>query len=100
MSYTNNVMHQWFAYLFEKRMDARSNVFCFECGLRMPESLYKDLSTCYSHILGKKQYPAHKGKEENVQIVCPDCHHLYTMQPKKAKKQYALYKKLLTTYDE
>jgi DNA-directed RNA polymerase subunit RPC12/RpoP len=93
-------MHEWFAYLFEQRMDRQHNIYCFECGDRMPESLYKELSTCYSHLLGKKQYPKYAGNAANVVIVCPDCHHLYTMKPKQAVKQYAKYKQLLKEYED
>jgi hypothetical protein len=88
-------MHLWFAYLFEKRMDENHCVRCFECGKLMHEDTYKDLSTCYSHILGKKQYPKFKGEEWNVKIVHPDCHHLYSMKPKEAINQYNEYVELL-----
>lgn len=98
MSYINNPMHQWFAYLFESRMDVNHCVQCFECGKTMQEETYKDLSTCYSHILGKKQYPMYKGNPQNVKIVHPDCHTLYTLKPKEAKNQYKEYLKLLKQY--
>jgi len=94
MSYTNNVMHQWFAHLFEYRMNSNGFVRCFECGKPMHESVYKDMSMCYSHILSKKKFPQFAGEEWNVKIVHPDCHTLYSMRPKKATNQYNEYLKL------
>ena len=94
MSYSNNIMHKWFAYLFEQRMDTNGYIYCFECGKPMHESSYKDLSTCYSHILSKKIFPQFAGEEWNVCITCPDCHHIYSMRPTKATKQYDKYLKL------
>lgn len=91
MSYLNNDMHRWFAYLFEQRMDNNHIVYCYECGKPMYEDVYKDLSICYSHILPKKLYPEQKGNPDNICIVCGDCHTLYGLKPKKAVKQYALY---------
>jgi len=90
-----NAMHQWFMYLFEQRMDSNRSVHCFECNKLMHEDYYKDLSICYSHILSKKTYPQYKGKEWNIEITCPDCHHLYTVLPSKATNQYAKYLELL-----
>lgn len=87
-------MHCWFAYLFEKRMNSEHEVCCFECGKPLHESIYKELSCCYSHILSKNIYPQFKGEEWNVKICCCDCHNLYTMQPKKAIRQYNEYIKL------
>lgn len=89
-----NPLHSWFMYLFDQRKDKEGFVQCFECGRRMHENTWKNLSTCYSHILSKKDYPEYKGDENNVKIVHPDCHNLYTMTPKKAKNQYFEYLKL------
>lgn len=91
-------MHLWFFYLFESRMDEHGYVRCFECGKKMHEDTYKYLLTCYSHILEKSRFPKWKGEEFNVQIVHPDCHHLYTMNPKKATNQWNLRLKLLKQY--
>lgn len=91
-------MHEWFKHLFEQRIEKFGCVPCFECGKPMHEDTYKDLTTCYSHILGKKQYSKYAGYSENVVIVHPDCHNLYTMKPKEAKNQYALYLKLKEKY--
>lgn len=90
-----NPMHLWFIYLFDQQKDEKGYVKCFECDKKMHEDTYKYLTTCYSHILAKKDYEEYKGKEWNIKIVHPDCHHLYSMSPKKAKKQYALYLELL-----
>lgn len=91
---SNNMMHSWFIHLFESRMDEEGFVKCFECGKKMSENTYKELSSCYSHILSKSQYPEYAGKEWNVKIVHPDCHNLYSMSPKKAINQYNEYLKL------
>jgi len=99
MSYTDNPMHKWFKYLFDQRMNKNGYVFCFECGKAMHEDDYKDISACYSHILGKKQYPTFAGMEENIKIVHPDCHNIYTMTPKKAVHQYAEYLKFKQKYN-
>lgn len=92
---TINPMLQWYAYLFEQRMDEDHFVKCFECGKRMSEASWKELSTCYSHILGKKSYPEYKGNAKNVVIVHTDCHYLYTIKPSDATNQYAEYLRLL-----
>lgn len=85
----NNVMHLWFMHLFDTQKNNRNVVFCFECNKSLDEQTYKDNKICYSHLLEKKKYPQFAGFEENVKIVCPDCHNLYTMKPQEAKKQYA-----------
>ena len=90
-----NPILQWYAFLFEQRMDDENFVKCFECRKRMSEKTWKELSTCYSHILSKKTYPAYKGVANNVQIVHPDCHYLYTIKPSNAINQYAEYLRLL-----
>lgn len=92
-------MHLWFQHLFEERMDEYGRIKCFECGKTMLEGTYKELSTCYSHILGKRQYPEYAGQEWNIVIVHPDCHNLYTMKPTKAVNQYSLYLKLKKQYN-
>lgn len=94
----DNFMHTWFKYLWDSREDKWGFIRCFECDKRMYHDNYRELSSCYSHILGKKQYPEHAGNPENVVIVDPDCHNLYTMKPKEAKNQYALYLKLKEKY--
>jgi 5-methylcytosine-specific restriction endonuclease McrA len=94
-----NGMHQWFFYLFDERKDKEGFVKCFECGKRMHEDSFKHTLTCYSHILDKSLYPEFAGNEENVVIVHPDCHNLYTMRPKKALKQYSLRLKLLDLWE-
>lgn len=95
-----NIMHQWFVYLFEQRMDANGYVVCFECGGKMHQDTYKHLTTCYSHILAKAIYTEHAGNEENVKICHPDCHNLYTKRPKQAKNQHAKYIELKRKYYE
>lgn len=92
-------MHVWFMYLFNQRKDSKGYVRCYECNKPMHEDIYKETSSCYSHILGKKQYPDLAGIPENISICCPDCHNLYTMRPKKAVKQYAKAQYLLEKYD-
>lgn len=89
-----NPLHEWFAYLFEQRMDKDGYVKCFECGKKMHQDTYQELSICYSHILSKSKYPKLKGDENNVKIVHPDCHNLYTMKPEKAKNQFNYFLKL------
>lgn len=96
---TENIMHLWFMHLFDNRKNNRNVVFCFECNKPLHEQHYKDNSTCYSHLLEKKKYPHLEGLEENVKIVCPDCHNLYTMKPQEAKKQYKEMLNLKSKYN-
>lgn len=91
-------MHLWFTYLFDQRINAFGYVPCFECGKLLHKDTYREITTCYSHILGKKQYPTYAGDPNNIEICCPDCHNLYTMEPQKAIKQYAKYLKLKQQY--
>lgn len=92
-------MHLWFKYLFELRMNTKGFVNCYECGRPMHESVFKELTTCYSHILEKAKYEQFAGDPENVVIVHPDCHTLYTLKPEQAKRQYALLLKLREKHD-
>lgn len=92
-------MHEWFVYLFETRMDNNGYVKCFECGKPMHEETYKYLTTCYSHILPKSKYPELAGNPDNVKIVHPACHDLYTYKPSNAVNQYNEYLKLKQQYD-
>jgi 5-methylcytosine-specific restriction endonuclease McrA len=96
---TKNVMHQWFIYLFEERMDNRGYVKCFECGKPLHESYYKETSTCYSHLLSKKKYPQYKGDPDNLVICCPDCHHLFGMHPSRATNQWNAQQLLIQKYE-
>lgn len=91
-------MHNWFVYLFEQRMNEEHYVFCFECGCLMHEDTYKENTCCYSHILEKAKYKQHKGDPDNVVIVHPQCHTLYTVKPTKAINQYNLSLKLKEQY--
>lgn len=93
-----NPMHEWFKYLFTKQMDANGYVNCFECGKPMHQEQYMELTTCYSHILPKSTYPGQAGNPENVKIVHPACHDLYTNLPSNAIKQYTLYLQLKEKY--
>lgn len=86
-----NIMHQWFVYLFEQRMDSQGFVRCFECNKRMHQDGYKKNTCCYSHILSKKTYPQYKGEEWNIAITCPSCHSLYSNRPSDAINQYKKY---------
>ena len=89
-----NLMHEWFNYLFDLRKDKNGYVNCFECGKKLHQDIYRETSSCYSHILSKKLYPEYRGDPENIVIVCPDCHNLYTYRPKKAINQYNKYLEL------
>lgn len=92
-------MHQWFIHLFDERKDSDGNVPCFECGKKMHEDTYKEVSVCYSHLLEKKKYKNFAGDPDNVVIVHPSCHNKYTMTPKKAINQYNKMKQLKTKYN-
>lgn len=52
-------------------------------------------SCVYSHLLNKKQFKEYAFKDWNLKIVCPECHSLYTLYPKKAVNQFAKYEELL-----
>lgn len=96
-----NEMHLWFQYLFDERKNENGYVRCFECNKLMHENSYKELSTCYSHILPKgiKKYKHLAGEEENVVIVHPSCHNLYENSPKLAKNQYKKRIELIEKYN-
>ena len=91
-------MHEWFMYLFQQRADGHGFVKCFECGRNMHMSTYIGNTVCYSHLLEKAKYPQYAGDPENVVIVHPDCHNLYTMKPKEAKNQYKAMQELKLKY--
>ena len=95
-----NLLHKWFVYLFDERKNEKGFVKCFECGKYMHEDGYKDLSTCYSHILNKKVYSQYKGEGWNVKIVHPECHQLFELYPEKAKQQQTLYLKLIKLHNK
>lgn len=95
----SNPLHEWFKYLFDIRKDSKGIIKCYECNYPLHEETYKEISTCYSHILSKKEYPLLAGNPDNVVITCPNCHNLYTMKPKCAKKQYSLYVYLKQLYN-
>lgn len=98
MKQHKNIMHKWYEYLFDSRKNNEGFVNCFECGNKLHEFTYKEISTCYSHILSQKRFPELKGQEFNVKIVCPDCHNLYTIKPSNAVNQYNEYLKLKEKY--
>lgn len=92
-SFEPNKLHIWFFSLWFKR--AKNGwINCEECNKPLHELGMLDLCR-YSHILNKSQYPEMKFEEDNIMIVCGDCHTLYGSFPEKAKKQYLRYKKLL-----
>jgi 5-methylcytosine-specific restriction endonuclease McrA len=84
-------LHKWFMYLYEQRADSHGFVKCFECGRNMHMSTYIGNTMCYSHLVEKSRYPQFAGDPDNVKIVHPQCHHLYSMEPKKAVHQYEAY---------
>lgn len=73
-------------------------VHCFECGRPIHRS-YRLSSTCYSHILGRKQFPQYELHEKNVVVVHPDCHLKYETNKEKAPMQNNLRKKLLELHE-
>ena len=75
-------------YLFDQRKDENNNCYCFECDKKLNEVTYKSNLICYSHLLSKVQYPEHMGNPDNIVIVCPDCHNIFSLDAKKAIKQY------------
>lgn len=90
-------MHEWFKHLWDVEAATNGVVKCYECGGNIPRS-HRELTTCYSHILEKAKYPQYAGNPENVVIVHPACHNLYTMKPKEAKNQYNRYLQLKQKY--
>ena len=95
-----NPMHIWFQYLWDQRQNEQGKIKCFECGKWMTRNTWRDISTCYSHILGRKKYPKYAGNSDNICIVHPDCHYLYTIKPSNAQNQFKLYLKLLEEINE
>lgn len=105
-NYTS-IMHEWFKHLWDIRStkitdeytgEQSSFVRCFECNKLLREENHKEVSITYSHILSKKKYPELAGNEENVVLCCSNCHHLYEMNPKAAKKQYSEKQRLKEKY--
>lgn len=82
-------LHEWFISLFDERKNVHGFVKCFECGQPMHEDIYKSNTWCYSHLVEKGKYKSKTQDPENVVIVHPDCHTLFTLRPSKAVNQYA-----------
>lgn len=92
-----NELHLWFFSLWFKRAK-NGFIKCFECSKYLHESGMLQLGR-YSHILPKSQYEELEFEEDNVVIVCEDCHTLYTNFCEKAKKQFAKSKELKKKYN-
>jgi 5-methylcytosine-specific restriction endonuclease McrA len=78
----------WYMYLFDQRKDENNNCYCFECNKTLNEVTYKSNLICYSHLLSKALYPEHMGNPNNIVIVCPDCHNIFSLDAEKAIKQF------------
>ena len=73
-----------------------------ECQKRLgdePNLLY------FHHILEKRNYPEYRHLEENIAILCPECHNLYESYPDKVpylvdKRKYLIALFLITIENE
>lgn len=84
-------LHNWEFKLWDKQEDERGYCYCFETGVHMHRSVYRENLFVYSHILPKAgKYKKFAMKEWNVKIVLPDYHTLYENCSEKAHKQLSL----------
>ena len=70
------LMFQLFLTIWDNRADKDGNCFCFESNKVLRRETFKNLSTCYHHVLakGKGSYPQYCLTEKNIVILHPDIH--------------------------
>lgn len=69
-------MHKLFRDIWDEREDELGYCYCFETGVPMHSSEYRNITTVYDHVLekGVGAYPQYKWVRKNIIIVHPDVH--------------------------
>ena len=80
----------------EREERGKRYVECFESGRQLPRKTYRLNSCCYSHVLGKSEYPEYEFEDWNIVIIHPD-YHLNHSDSEKCPKQNKLRQFLIKT---
>jgi hypothetical protein len=69
-------MFNLFLEIWDERQDEEGNCYCFESGKKLNRSYFRELSTCYHHVLAKSKssYPEYKLLKKNIVILHPEIH--------------------------
>lgn len=69
-------MRLLFLEIWDERQDEEGNCYCFETGKKMKREIFRELSSCYDHVLEKNDnaYPQYKFTKKNIIIVLPEVH--------------------------
>ena len=81
--------------LFYERIWASREHCCYECGEKLSEPLLQN----FHHLLPKRNYPELRHKEENIVILCWNCHNQAEIFLEKTPKVHALTEKMKELYD-
>lgn len=94
-------MMTWFQQIWDERQDEKGCCYCFVTKAKMRREIYREVSSCYDHVLEKQenQFPQYKWVKKNIIIVLPSVHSQKGMDITKTPKILA-YKNLLLTMHE
>lgn len=68
-------MWNFFLEIWDERQDEKGYCYCFETGQPMSRSRYRELSSCYDHVLEKHFWTRYKFCKKNIVIILPEVHH-------------------------
>lgn len=95
-------LHNWEFSLWDKKVEEscvyKTGLLCIECGDFLSTDTYKHNLCCYSHLISKSSRKDLAMIEENLAIVCPDCHSKFEANPDKTPKQKELRDKMREKY--
>lgn len=60
--------------IWDEREDEEGIVHCYETGMPLHGSTYRNNSCCYHHVLPKSKYPQFAEEKRNIIILHPDIH--------------------------
>lgn len=64
----------FFERIWDERADEKGNCHCFETGVLLNASIYKQNTACYHHLLEKSTHPDFCFFPPNIVIITPDVH--------------------------